>query len=380
MKKMNLLRGALTLACALMAAACSTGVRYDISGTWKDGAGNHICLNRIVEGDSLAVVDSAVVADDFTFALKGNVDRIQKMVLTYGEDKKKDILVDGEPMKVTFTEKSVEWKGKETKTIKVKCEGSVEQALLEQGEDLQTTLAIMGLGKMMAVSKLDVNDQEAVDSVSRMIHLLDSSLQATVRNFVDSTRDSYASTYFFEKYLLDNYTYDEVVGFYDNLTERVRQSAPGVDLKKKIDELGMVSVGGVAPNFKARTPEGAELALYDLRGHVVLLDFWASWCGPCMAEMPNVKEIYAKYHDKGLEILGVSLDSDKEAWVNCIQKNGLAWRHVSSLSKFDCPIAKRFRVTGIPRMYILDESGKIVAQDLRGEALAKKMEELFAGK
>ena len=89
MKKMNLLRGALTLACALVAAACSTGVRYDISGTWKDGAGNRICLNRIVEGDSLAVVDSAVVAADFTFALRGNVDRIQKMVLTYGEDKKK---------------------------------------------------------------------------------------------------------------------------------------------------------------------------------------------------------------------------------------------------------------------------------------------------
>jgi thioredoxin family protein len=120
------------------------------------------------------------------------------------------------------------------------------------------------------------------------------------------------------------------------------------------------------------------LSLYDLRGRVVLLDFWASWCGPCMAEMPNVKEIYKKYHDQGLEILGVSLDSKKEPWVNAIEKNELNWHHVSTLNKFDCPIAQRFRVTGIPRMYIIDKDGKIIAQDLRGEALSKKMDELFA--
>ena len=379
MKKMNLLSGAAALACAL-AGACSTGVRYDISGTWKDGEGNRIYLNRIVEGDSITAVDSAVVGADCSFALNGSVDRIQKMVLTYADDHKREIVVDGEPLRMSLEAKTVGSGETAREILSVSCEGSEEQTVLEKGKDLQTTLALMGLGKMMALSKVDADDQAAVDSVMHMVHVLDSALQAAVVNYMDSTRNNYASTYFFDAYLLDNYTYDEVQGFYDNLTERVKLSAPGVELKKKIDELGMVSVGGVAPNFKAKTPEGNELALYDLRGHVVLLDFWASWCGPCMAEMSNVKEIYAKYHDKGLEILGVSLDSDKEAWVNCIRKNELAWHHVSSLSQFDCPIAKRFRVTGIPRMYILDENGKIIAQDLRGEALAKKMEELFAGK
>lgn len=380
MKKMSLWRGMSALACALVAVACSTGVRYDISGTWKDGAGNRIYLNRIVEGDSLVAVDSATVADDFTFAMRGSVEDIQKMALTYADDHKREIMVDGEPIVLTLERKMVGSGGKEREILSVSCEGGVEQTVLEKGKDLQTTLALMGLGKMMALGKVDANDQEAVDSVMHMVHVLDSALQAAVVNYLDSTRNNYASTYFFEAYLMDNYTYDEVQDFYTKLTDRVKASAPGVALKRKIEEMGMVSVGGVAPNFKAKTPEGTELALYDLRGHVVLLDFWASWCGPCMAEMPNVKAIYEKYHGKGLEILGVSLDSDREKWVAAIEKNGLAWHHVSSLSQFDCPIAKRFRVTGIPRMYILDENGKIIAQDLRGEALAKKMDELFAGK
>ena len=237
----------------------------------------------------------------------------------------------------------------------------------------------MQLGKMMAAGKVDYSDQAAVDSLKHMFHVLDSALTASIRNYMDSTRDAYASTYFFESYLMDNYMFEEVQDFYNHLTDRVKQSAPGVKLRQNIDEMGMVSVGGIAPNFRAATPDGQELSLYSLRGHVVLLDFWASWCGPCMAEMPNVKEIYKKYHDRGLEILGVSLDSKKEPWVAAIEKNELNWKHVSTLNKFDCPIAQRFRVTGIPRMYIIDKEGKIVAQDLRGEALAQKMEELFAG-
>ena len=122
------------------------------------------------------------------------------------------------------------------------------------------------------------------------------------------------------------------------------------------------------------------LSLYSLRGHIVLLDFWASWCGPCLREVPNVKKIYDKYHSKGLEILGVSLDDKQKAWVNAIQNKELNWKHVSSLKGWDCPVAKLYNVTGIPRMYIIDENGTIIAQDLRGEALTKKMDELFKDK
>lgn len=365
------------IACVMSVLSCSRGVSYRITGTWENGAGKKFYLNEFVTGKELRVVDSAIVKPDFTFSMKGNVDKVQKMALSYDKDKKKEIIVAGEPLEITFTEVTKEWKGKPTTSVNVVCKGGEEQEWLEKGASLKTMISFMQLGKMMAASKVDYNDPVAVDSVKRMIQVLDSSLTRTVQNYMDSTRNNYASTYFFESYLMDNYSFEEVEGFYNRLTDRVKQSAPGIELKKKIDEMGTVSVGGIAPNFKAMTPDGKEFSLYDLRGHVVLLDFWASWCGPCMAEMPNVKEIYKKYHDKGLEILGVSLDSKKELWVNAIEKNELTWYHVSTLNKFDCPIAGLFRVTGIPRMYILDKDGKIIAQDLRGEELAKKMEELF---
>lgn len=372
-----LIRGVIILVCVMLVLSCSRGISYRITGTWENGAGKKLFLNELVEGKELRVVDSAVVKPDFTFSMKGNVDKVQKMALSYGKDKKKEIIVTEEPLEVTLMEVTKEWKGKPTTSVHIICKGGEEQEWLEKGASLKTMVSFMQLGKMMAASKVDYDDPVAVDSVKRMIQVLDSSLTRAVQNYMDSTRNNYASTYFFESYLMDNYSFEEVKSFYNRLTDRVKQSAPGIELKKKIDEMGTVSVGGIAPNFKAMTPDGKELSLYDLRGHIVLLDFWASWCGPCMAEMPNVKEIYKKYHDKGLEILGVSLDSKKEPWVNAIEKNELMWHHVSTLNKFDCPIAGQFRVTGIPRMYILDKDGKIIAQDLRGEELAKKMDELF---
>ena len=93
--------------------------------------------------------------------------------------------------------------------------------------------------------------------------------------------------------------------------------------------------------------------------------------------MPNLKKIYDKYHSKGLEILGVSLDDKLDDWKNAIARKGLNWKHISSLKGWKCPVTKLYNVTGIPRMYIIDETGKIIAQDLRGEKLMEKMDELF---
>ncbi len=113
-------------------------------------------------------------------------------------------------------------------------------------------------------------------------------------------------------------------------------------------------------------------------GKVTIVDFWASWCGPCRAENPNVVAIYKEFHAKGLNIVGVSLDKDAAKWKEAIAKDNLTWTHVSNLKFWDEPIAAQYKVQSIPATFILDASGKVVAKDLRGEELKAKVQELLA--
>lgn len=367
--------------CILLAAVSSVmaQVPYQITGTWDKGAGKTVYLQQYVTADSLQTVDSVKVAPDFSFALKGQLKEEQRMVIGCTPKNKAEIFISTLPIRVTVNEKTItDKKGRTRDICKIAVNGGREQVVLKSGQELSATASFFQLGKMITLSQaLESKDSTAMDSAQYKVAMIDSLITKSIQNYMDTTRNDITSTYFFERYLMTNSTLDEVLAFYGNLTDQVKKSAPGLALKRKIEEMEQVNVGGMAPNFKLTTPEGKELSLYDLRGHIVLLDFWASWCGPCLAEVPNLKAIYEKYHAKGLEILGVSLDEKEAAWKGAIERKGLTWRHVSSLKGWKCPVAGRFKVTGIPRMYIIDAQGKIIAQDLRGEKLAKKMDELF---
>ncbi|MBS1647070.1 MAG: AhpC/TSA family protein [Bacteroidetes bacterium] len=130
-----------------------------------------------------------------------------------------------------------------------------------------------------------------------------------------------------------------------------------------------LSVGNAPQDFTMPTPEGKQLSLASFKGKVLLVDFWASWCGPCRKENPNVVAMYKKYHSKGFEILSVSLDEDKDKWLNAVKSDGLTWNHVSDLKGWDNQAAKMYGIESIPFTMLLDKEGKVVAKGLRGAEL-----------
>lgn len=175
------------------------------------------------------------------------------------------------------------------------------------------------------------------------------------------------------------YSNEEVKDFYASLSEEIKKSPLGTFLGKNINLQSEIAVGSKAPNFSAPSPSGEEIALYDVLGKVTIIDFWASWCKPCRMENPNVVKTYNKYHDKGLNIIGVSLDrpGQKDKWVQAIEEDNLTWNHISNLQFWQEPIAQTYGVRSIPATFILDENGVIVARDLRGEELEAKIAELL---
>jgi peroxiredoxin len=151
------------------------------------------------------------------------------------------------------------------------------------------------------------------------------------------------------------------------------------DMKATIEALKGTEIGGMAPAFSAPTPTGEELALKDALGTYTLIDFWASWCKPCRNENPNVVRVYNKYHDKGLNIISVSLDKEtqKQRWIDAIRQDEMDWYHVSNLKFWSDPIAKLYGVRSIPATFLVDKDGRIVAKNLRGQALEDKIESLL---
>jgi peroxiredoxin len=144
-----------------------------------------------------------------------------------------------------------------------------------------------------------------------------------------------------------------------------------------VERMLSTNVGQFAPEISLPSPEGKEIALSSLKGKLVLIDFWASWCGPCRKEMPNVVKIYSKFKNKGFEIYGVSLDQDKEKWMEAITKDGINWPQVSDLKYWDNVAARIYNVQGIPYTVLIDKDGKIIAKNLRGQELEKKIAEVL---
>lgn len=166
---------------------------------------------------------------------------------------------------------------------------------------------------------------------------------------------------------------------FNRLNKSVRESKDGEALRKTINGFMAVRIGAVAPLFTSPDTSGNAFNLKDLRGKYVLLDFWASWCGPCREENPNVVKAYEQFKDKNFTVLGVSLDqpNKRDAWIKAIKDDGLVWQHVSDLKYWKNEVAQQYSIRSIPQNFLIDPKGKIIAANLRGEALLQKLQALL---
>lgn len=177
---------------------------------------------------------------------------------------------------------------------------------------------------------------------------------------------------------------DEYYQTYAQVAEKLKKEWPDYqqasNFVRYVENMKLTAIGQPAPEIALPNPEGEIVKLSSMRGKYVLVDFWAKWCGPCRQENPNVVRAYHKYKDKGFTVFGVSLDRNREDWLQAIQQDKLTWTHVSDLKYWQSEAAKAYNITGIPFSVLLDPNGVIIDKNLRGAELDQKLEEIFAGK
>lgn len=237
----------------------------------------------------------------------------------------------------------------------------------------------------MAVLQQDPSKEKAINDYMQGQFM---NYQQEFQNFVNSNQNSPAL-------ILALNSIDKEQNFkdYENLMLQVQKSFPNsptvksyfqnyLAQKQKIEDEMLLAPGKIAPDFEEQLAKPIKnkntLKLSDLRGKVVLIDFWASWCGPCRRENPNVVKTYEKYSKEGFTILSVSLDTDKSKWLDAIQKDNLTWaNHVSDLGGWNSKIARLYQVSSVPFTVLIDREGKIIKTNLRGEALEGELAKIF---
>lgn len=148
-----------------------------------------------------------------------------------------------------------------------------------------------------------------------------------------------------------------------------------IAIQERVESLKSIAPGQLAPAFEMKSLEGKNIQLSDFHGKITLIDFWASWCGPCRKENPNMVKLYREYHKNGLEILGISLDTNKDKWTKAVQKDNLTWNHVCDFQKWNSPLVEKYAVKGVPYTVLIDRQGRIIASGLHGTELKRKLKE-----
>lgn len=254
----------------------------------------------------------------------------------------------------------------------------------EENERMHTLYALYtGMDRKLEKLNAEVKEMDPAavpDSVRKTINdafaNLNRERNQAIKKFIQQDKGTLA-VFFAATYLHSKPIPALMAEAYGKLEQKHPKSKYGLELKTQLDRIAPLSPGAMAPEIALTNPDGDTLRLSDLRGKIVLIDFWASWCGPCRRENPSVVKLYKKYNSKGFEILGVSLDKTKTRWVDAIEKDGLAWKHVSDLKGWKSSAAATYNVHSIPHTVLIDQDGRIIESGLRSHQLEPLLEDFL---
>ena len=223
------------------------------------------------------------------------------------------------------------------------------------------------------------NTPDFQNQVQARYKALQSQAESTLKDFIKTNPNSFLSLMAVGSLARNpNANPQELSDMLASLSDELKGSEPALGIRTALEKMKSGAVIGMpAPDFTQNDVNGAPVKLSSFKGKYVLVDFWASWCGPCRQENPNVVRAYNKYKTKNFTILGVSLDKNKADWQNAIKNDGLAWTQVSDLQYWNNAVAAQYQITSIPQNFLIDPQGKVVAKNLRGEELEATLAELL---
>ncbi len=333
-----------------------------IKGRLTNASGITVYLQSISENGE-SILDSAQTDADGNFVMNNPVKELDYYVFrTDPGNVAFLILQGGEQVEITGDAMKLD------PTYRVK--GSKDSELIRQLRQFELNL---GDSLNRAYSELRSAGSANLDSMGSLMQAhYNSTMQDFCVKFVNENLNSIASLSA-TKYLDKNASLDLM----EKLGQNLHASIPGnkyvADYMGLLQELKKLPLGSEAPEIKLPSPDGALLSLSSLKGKIVLVDFWASWCGPCRKENPFIVSLYNKYNKLGFDIFGVSLDEDANAWKEAIKKDRLTWLQVSDLKRWNSDVARLYGVDAIPFSVLLDREGKIIGKGLRGEELENKI-------
>ena len=345
---------------------------FKLNGTTNLPEGKQIFRIQANTNNQPTTIDTATVANG-QFSFKGSVEQIDVNFL----------FVEGEQINTPFIveEGIIEVNLLQERLTEMNLAGTSSNNDLQTYREETKTFAdnLNAIASEIQAAN-SLGDNILVQDLQQQYTDMQADLIDYEKDFIKTNVDSYISALILERFLNQKtLPRNEVKEIFSTYSDRIRSSKSGINVSNFVNApVNPTAIGEIAPLFDGPTPTGDRIALESFRGKVVIIDFWASWCRPCRIENPNLVRLYKRMHDKGLEIVGVSLDRNKASWDRAIADDGLTWNHVSNLQYWADPIAQLYSVRAIPAAFVLDREGRIVAKNLRGAQLDAKIEALLA--